>query len=90
MSRTLLQILLPLLLPTAIFFLWTWLFPRQSVSAEGAGHVRDAPWFWLILAGFVLMAGGLTATALTQGGEAGSRIIQPRYEDGRIVPAEIQ
>lgn len=88
MTRTLLQILLPLVLPTVVFFLWTWLF--RSQSASGASHLQDTPWFWLIVIGFVLMASGLTATALLQGGEAGSRIIQPRYEDGRVVPAEIR
>jgi amino acid transporter len=52
--------------------------------------LQEGPWFWLILAGFVLMAGGLVYTALSTGGDAGGAYIAPRYEDGRIVPGRIE
>lgn len=89
MSRILLQILLPLLLPTIAFFLWAWLAPRLGIDTR-SNVLQDTPWFWLIIAGVLLMAVGLTATALTQGAAPGSQIIQPRLENGRVVPAEIR
>lgn len=89
MSRILLQYLLPLVLPSLVFFLWAWL-ARRRVAGGIAAQLQQGPWFWLIVAGFVLMAGGLIYTALNQGGEAGSRLIPPRYEGGRVVPAEIR
>ena len=85
MSRILLQILLPLLLPTVAYFLWALL------GRPGAHNVlEDTPWFWLIIVGVVLMGGALVATALTQGVDPGSQIIQPRLEDGRVVPAQVR
>jgi hypothetical protein len=85
MSRILLQILLPLLLPTVAYFLWALL------GRPGAPDVlEETPWFWLIIVGVVLMAGGLVAMALTGGVDPGSQIIQPRLEDGRVVPAEVR
>ena len=86
MSRILLQILLPLLLPAVAFFLWALLGRRL-----GANNVlEETPWFWLIIVGVVLMGAGLVATALTQGVDPGSQIIQPRLEDGRVVPAQVR
>ena len=85
MSRILLQILLPLLLPTAAYFLWA-LLGRPG----GPNVLEDTPWFWLIIVGVALMGAGLVVMALTQGVEPGSQIIQPRLEDGRVVPAEVR
>ncbi|TVS00273.1 MAG: hypothetical protein EA406_01030 [Rhodospirillales bacterium] len=90
MSRILLQYLLPLVLPTVLFFLYTWISGPRQGDQGAAAQAQRAPWFWLILAGFVLMAAGLAFTALTGGGIAGSEYIPPRFEDGRVVPAEIR
>jgi hypothetical protein len=89
MSRIALQILLPLLLPTVAFFLWAWLAPRFGIDSR-SNVLQTTPWFWLIIAGVLLMGVGLTATALTQGAAPGSEIIQPRLEDGRVVPAQVR
>lgn len=85
MSRILLQIILPLLLPTVAYFLWV-LLGRPG----GPNVLEETPWFWLIIVGVLLMGGGLVATALTGGVDPGRQIIQPRLEDGRVVPAEVR
>ncbi|TVR82319.1 MAG: hypothetical protein EA405_07070 [Rhodospirillales bacterium] len=90
MTRILLQYLLPLVLPTVLFFLYSWIFGGKTGDQSAPSQMQRAPWFWLILAGFVLMAAGLIVTALTGGGIAGSEYIPPRFEDGRVVPAEIR
>lgn len=89
MSRILLQILLPLFLPTVAFLLWAWLAPRLGIDSQSK-VLQGTPWFWLIIAGVLLMGVGLTATALTQGAAPGSQIIQPRLENGRVVPAQVR
>jgi len=90
MTRILLQYLLPLLLPMAIYLLWAW-FARKRQAAGGAPYrLQDGPWFWLILAGLALAASGLVYTALTGGEEAGGVYTAPRWEDGKIVPGRIK
>ena len=90
MTRVLIEYLLPLILPAAVFFIWAWLSRHQSATGGFQSRLREGPWFWLILGGVVLMAGGLVYTALSTGGEAGGTYVAPRYEDGRIVPGRIE
>lgn len=90
MTRILLQYLLPFLLPMAIYLLWA-LFARKRRAAGGAPYrLQDGPWFWVILAGLVLAAGGLVFTALTSGEAPGGVYTAPRWEDGKIVPGRIE
>lgn len=84
MTRVLLQYLLPLILPTLLYLGWAWLNQRRS--AGPVEQLREGPWFWLVLAGVALMAAALVATALMSGVEPGTRIIAPKYEDGRVIP----
>ncbi len=90
MTRILLQYLLPLLLPAAIYLAWAWFSRgRQPAGAPAAG-LREGPWFWLILAGVALAAGGLVYTALIGGEAPGETYQAPRWEDGRIVPGRVE
>jgi len=79
--------ILPFLLPTLGFVLWTWLARRKE--GRLLDRLANGPWFWLMISGVALTAVVLVATALTGGGVAGSRIIPPRLENGQVVPAEI-
>jgi hypothetical protein len=88
MSRVLLQYLLPLVGPLALYLIYM-AFQRRRAAKAGAdipaierGHV-----FWSIVAGFVLMMAGLAYIALSTGEAPGAGQYQaPRLEDGRIVP----
>ena len=90
MTRLLIQYLLPLILPAVVFLIWAWLSQRGQATGGFQSRLQQGPWFWLVLAGFVLMAGGLVYTAVSTGGDAGGTYIAPRYEDGRIVPGRIE
>ncbi len=90
MTRILLQYLLPLLLPMAIYLLWAWFARKRQAAGAPAYRLQDGPWFWLILAGIVLATGGLVFTALTGGEEPGGSYSAPRWEDGRIVPGHVK
>jgi heme A synthase len=90
MIRLLIQYLLPLILPTVVFLIWAWVGRRRDATGGFQSRLQEGPWFWLILAGFVLMAGGLVYTALSTSGDAGGTYVAPHYEDGRIVPGRIE
>jgi hypothetical protein len=90
MMRILLQYLLPLILPTAIYLLWMGFASRNRGAGELPARLRSGPWFWLILAGVVLMGGGLFYTALTTGSDPEGTYVAPRWEGGRIVPGHVE
>jgi hypothetical protein len=92
MSRALLQIVLPLLLPTLIYVIWAVFFrkPGAAGDEDGPHWVRQGPWLWLIAAGIVLMAAGLGFTAWTGGANPGGTYVPARLEDGRVVPGRFE
>jgi phosphoglycerol transferase MdoB-like AlkP superfamily enzyme len=90
MIRAFLTIILPLLLPTALYLLWAMTMRR----AEAAGVVeilRGLPWLWLGVAGLALLAGVLVLVALGFGRSADTaRYVPPRTVNGKIVPGHIE
>ena len=91
MSRILLQYLLPLLLPAAIYFGWVWLANRTGKGrAGGVTPLQEGPWFWLVAAGLALMVAGLVFTALMGQGQVEGTYEPPRFEGGRVVPGTVK
>jgi hypothetical protein len=81
--RQVLQIVVPLLLPTALYFLYLVLSRRRA----GGGNAPEVvPWVWLGVAGVVLLAVSLVAFALMGGAPPGSRYEPAKLIDGTIVP----
>ena len=90
MTRILLQYVLPLLLPVAIFLGWVMLTRKRAGSQETAmERLQQGPWFWLVVVGFALMAAGLAYMGLTQGSKPGGTYMAPRYEGGRVISGEV-
>lgn len=83
MSRVLLQYLLPLVLPLAVYVVWVLITGGRRGSLTEI--VAKGPWFWLLVAGFCLMVGGLAATAVLTGDDPDAPYAAPRFEDGRLV-----
>jgi len=79
-----------LLLPTALYVAWVMWARSRTKNGEEPPRLGGGPWFWLILAGFALMVAGLSYMAVTSGHKPGGTYYPPRYEDGRIVPAEVK
>ncbi len=87
MTRILLTYLLPFVLPTAIYVAWVW-YGRTKHKGDGElPGLRKGPFFWCLLGGFALMAGGLITIAVISGDPPDSGTYQsPRLEGGKIVP----
>ena len=89
MIRILLTIILPLALPSAVYFLW---FARERRRAAAAGtpeqmpRLGDVPWFVLASAGVAIAAVVLFATSIYSGDAPGSVYVPPHVEGGRVVP----
>lgn len=92
MSRILLQYLLPLLLPTVLWLIWYFAVGRRRPTADGGpSRLEHGPWFWLILAGVVLLGASLGYTALTLGLDPNSgTYVAPHLQDGKIVPGGLR
>lgn len=86
--RSLLTILIPLLLPTLLYFGYVWIARRRGGGGAGGQPTRDIPWLWLGGAGVLLLAVTLLATALFGGAMPGSRYEPPQLIDGQVRPGE--
>lgn len=87
MTRILLTVVLPLLLPTLLYLLW--LLAAQRASLAAPAQWRALPWPWLVGIGLVLVAAMLYFIGTRVGGEAQGVYVPPRYIDGRIVPGHV-
>jgi len=78
--RLLLTVLVPLLLPSILYFAYV------AVAREGPRGTQSAPWFWLAGTGVLLAIGALVLLSGLGGAEPGSVYHPPRQVDGRIEP----
>lgn len=92
MFRVVVTVLVPLLLPTALYLAWVW--AAQSLHGRAGGppdRVRWAalPWPWLAGAGAVLVALVLAFVTIGFGTAQNGAYVPPRWEHGHIVPGHI-
>jgi Family of unknown function (DUF6111) len=88
MLRVVLTIVLPLLLPTALYLLWV----ATLGSAQEGGIIRwtAVPWIWLAGAGAVLLAIVLLVVTVHFGSSLEGVYVPPRWQGGQIVPGHIE
>ena len=99
MLRVFLTIVLPLVLPTAVYLLWMrrahW-SPRGSGGSEQGSERGEPvrwsalPWVWLAAAGALLLALMLFVVTVHFGRPQPGIYEPPRMENGRIVPGHIE
>jgi Family of unknown function (DUF6111) len=88
MLRVFLTIVLPLLLPTALYLLW---IGTLGSSHEGVAVSWAAvPWIWLAGAGAVLLAIVLFVVTVHFGSPQEGIYVPPRWQGDRIVPGHIE
>jgi len=88
MFREWTEILVPLLLPTALYLGWVW----AMRWANGGAAVRWAglPWLWLAGAGVVLLAAFLFAVTVGFGTAENGTYVPPRWIGGHIIPGHFK
>jgi hypothetical protein len=88
MIRVFIAIVLPLLLPTALYLLWvtTWGAPHDG----GTVAWTSLPWVWLAGAGAVLLAIVLFVVAVGFGTTQDGVYVAPRYVNGHIIPGHVE
>lgn len=89
--RILVAYLVPLLLPTGLYFLWMWVMGRRVAAASGKGadaeaRAREVPWTWLAAAGVALLLVSLGAWSVWEGASPSAVYVPPHMEDGKLVP----
>jgi uncharacterized protein DUF6111 len=88
MLRVLLTIILPLLLPTALYLLWaTALRPGHR---NGAAFWGALPWIWLAGIGVALLAIVLFVVTVHFGAPQEGVYVPPRWQNGDIVPGHME
>ena len=96
MLRVFFTIVLPLVLPTALYLLWMRLAhwsPRGSEEGSERGEAvrwSTLPWVWLAAAGALLLALMLFIVTVHFGRPQPGTYEPPRMENGRIVPGHIE
>jgi Family of unknown function (DUF6111) len=88
MLRVVLTIVLPLLLPTALYLLWV---ATLGSSQEGVIIRWTAvPWIWLAGAGAILLAIVLLVVTVHFGSSQEGVYVPPRWQGDQIVPGHIE
>ncbi|HVG80909.1 MAG TPA: DUF6111 family protein [Methylomirabilota bacterium] len=78
--RVVLTVLLPLLLPSLIYFGYV------ALAREGTPEAHQVPWVWLAGAGLLLAVIALVLVSSLEGAEPGAVYHPPRQVDGHIEP----
>lgn len=78
--RAFLTIFVPLLLPSALYWLYLSIRQRQGLP------YREIPWIWLVVAGAVLAMMAVTALWFDQGADPSGHYTPPQVIDGKVVP----
>jgi len=88
MGRIILTIVLPLLLPSAVYLLWVTTIgaPRE----RGRARRHSVPWIWLIAAGTLLLLIVLLVITNGFGTSQEGVYVAPRYVNGHIIPGHIE
>ena len=85
MTRIVITIVVPLILPSLLY--WTWLHATGRAAA-GDG-LAALPWPWLIAAGVALTAATLVVVSVHYGNTPQGAYVPPRVEGGRVVPGHV-
>jgi len=87
--RQFFEVVLPLVLPTALYLLYMITANRRAASAPGQPlWWREVPWIWLASAGVALVAVCLVGFALFGGAPPGTAYRPARLIDGKIQPGQ--
>ena len=81
MTRVLLTIVLPLLLPAILYGAWLWV-------ARGRSAQQPLPWVWAAAGGIVLMIASLALFGFEGREVPGVQYVPPRATGSEVVPGQ--
>ena len=82
MGRVLVTIIVPLVLPTALYLVWRlWLGRTVTVSST---------WVWLLVAGLALSSLTLIFLSVDFGAPRDGVYVPPHVQNGQVVPGHIE
>jgi hypothetical protein len=84
-TRILATVLVPLLVPTVLYFLW--LAARRRIVFAAVNWY--AAWPWLLGSGVALTAVTLVIVSLGYGSAPEGRYVPPRVIDGKVAPGHM-
>jgi hypothetical protein len=87
MIRVVLVNLLFLFFPALIYFSYVYLRSREKPDEP---ILSNAPIFWLLAAGVLLMLASLVIFGKWEGGSPGQRYVPPRIQDGVVIPGHME
>lgn len=82
--REILEIVVPLVLPTLLYLLWVVVVRRAGLG--GATAWQGMPFLWLAGAGVVLLALFLFVVTVHYGTDRPGIYVPPQYKNGGVVP----
>lgn len=86
MIRIVLENILLFLLPTVVYVAYVAMRRRDKPNNSPQQILDDAPLFWLLAAGAIVMLTVLAFFSTETGGRPGQGYEPPVYRDGKIVP----
>lgn len=89
MLRLVVEILLPLVLPTALYLASVWFVHWVGGSDRAIGW-SGMPWSWLAAAGVIALAAFLIVVNVGFGTAETGHYVPPRWTGGHIVPGHIE
>ncbi|MCG8360377.1 MAG: DUF6111 family protein [Kiloniellales bacterium] len=90
MVRMLITVLLPIVAPFLLYWIYLVFARRKAQTAGGEARPpgwQDAPWTWIALSSLVLVAATLITVNVLTGVPPGTKVEPPRLIDGEIRPA---
>lgn len=95
MIRMIFTYVVPLVLPTVMFYIWSaWMRRRLAQQHATEEEAKEAfriktPWFRLLLTGLGLMVLGLILSVILSPKNPPNSVYQaPRIQNGRVLPGE--
>ncbi len=88
MVRILFSVIVPIALPTALYFIYAWFVARRARAAGVEVDKVDVPWSWLGIAGAVLLLLSLMIEFFYGGYRPGGEYTPAHMEGGKLVPGQ--
>lgn len=92
MTRKLITVVLPFLVPFAVYGIYWWAAKRRQLAAAAGkppSALESFPWTWLVTAGAGLAVLTVSLTVIFDRNDPSAEYHSPRLENGKIIPGRV-